>query len=92
MRHEVLHGVKEENNILYTTKTRKANWVGYILRRNCLLKHIIVGKTAEIEVMGKQGRRRKQLLYKHKETTGYWKLKEEAQYGTLWRTRFGRDY
>jgi hypothetical protein len=92
VRHEVLHGVKEEKNILYTTKTRKANWVGHILRRNCLLKHIIVGKTAEIEVMRKQGRRRKQLLDKLKETKGYWKLKDDAQYGTLWRIRFGRDY
>jgi hypothetical protein len=23
---------------------RKANWIGYILRRNCVLRHIIEGK------------------------------------------------
>jgi hypothetical protein len=23
---------------------RKLNWIGYILRRNCLLKHVIEGK------------------------------------------------
>jgi hypothetical protein len=34
----------EERNILYTTKTGKANWIGYILRRKCLLKHVIEGK------------------------------------------------
>jgi hypothetical protein len=41
---EVLHRVKEERNILYTIKRRKANWIGHILRRNCLLKHVIDGK------------------------------------------------
>jgi hypothetical protein len=42
---EVLHRVKEERNILHTIKGRKANWIGHILRRNCLLKHVIEGKT-----------------------------------------------
>jgi hypothetical protein len=41
---EVLHGVKEARNILHTIKRRKANWIGHILRRNCLLKHVIEGK------------------------------------------------
>jgi hypothetical protein len=34
---EVLYGVKEERNILYTVKLRKANWIGHSLHRNCLL-------------------------------------------------------
>jgi hypothetical protein len=39
------------------------------LRRNCLLKDIAEGKIEKcIEVMGKQGRRRKQLLDDLKET------------------------
>jgi hypothetical protein len=25
-------------------KQRKANWIGHILHRNCLLKHLIEGK------------------------------------------------
>jgi hypothetical protein len=41
VRNEVLHGVKEERNIVHTIKRRKANWIGHILRRNCLLKHVI---------------------------------------------------
>jgi hypothetical protein len=41
---EVLPRVKEERNILHTVKRRKANWIDYILRRNCLLKHVIAGK------------------------------------------------
>jgi len=31
---EVLQGVKDEKNILQTTKTMKANWIGHILHRN----------------------------------------------------------
>jgi hypothetical protein len=56
---EVLHRVKEERNIIHTVKRRNANWIGHILRRNCLLKHFIEGK---IEVTGRQGGRCKQLL------------------------------
>jgi hypothetical protein len=41
---EVSHRVKEGRNIVHTIKRRKANWIGHILRRNCLLKHVIEGK------------------------------------------------
>jgi hypothetical protein len=41
---EVLQRVKEERNILHNIKRRKANWIGHILRRNCLLQHVIEGK------------------------------------------------
>ena len=36
--------------------------------------------------------RSRKVLEDLKEMTGYWKLKEEALYRTLWRTRFGTDY
>jgi hypothetical protein len=53
---EVLHGVKEERNILHTIKRRKTNWIGNILRRNCHLKHVIEGKIeGGIEVTGRKG-------------------------------------
>jgi hypothetical protein len=41
-------------------------------------------------VMGRWGRRRKQLPKDLQENRGYWKLKEQALAHTLWRTRFGR--
>jgi hypothetical protein len=41
---EVIHRVKEERNIIRTVNSRKANWIGHILRRNCLMKHVIEGK------------------------------------------------
>jgi hypothetical protein len=54
---------------------------------------VIVGrKEGRIEVTGRRGRRREQLLNDLKEMTGYWKYKEEALDRTLWRTRFGRGY
>jgi hypothetical protein len=40
MKNEVLHRVKEERNIINTIKRKNANWTGYILHRNCLIKHV----------------------------------------------------
>jgi hypothetical protein len=71
---ELLHRVKEERNILQIIKRRKANWIGHILRRNCLLKHVIEGKIeGRIEVTGRRRRRRRrrmQLLKDLKEKRG----------------------
>jgi hypothetical protein len=84
---------KEERNILHALNRRKANWIGHILRRNCLLKHVMEGKLeGRIEVTGRRGRRRRQLLDDLKEKRRYWKLKEEALDRIVWRTRFGRGY
>jgi hypothetical protein len=53
---KVLHRVKEERNILHKIKIRKANWIVRILRRKCLLKHIIEGKIGGgIEMRGRRG-------------------------------------
>jgi len=41
---EVLHGVKEKRNIILTVKRRKASWIGHVLSRNCLLRHVIGGR------------------------------------------------
>jgi hypothetical protein len=90
VKNEVLHSQREEQNILHTIKQRTTNCIGHILRRNCLLKHVIEG---EIEgVTGRRERRRKQLLDHFKKATAYWTLKEEAEDHTLWRTHFGRGY
>ena len=62
-------------------------YLTYVLRRNCLLKHIIEGG---VEVTGRKGRRRKQLLDDLKETRGYWKLKEKTLESSAWGTLIGR--
>ena len=41
---EVLFRVKEQRYILHEISKRKANWIGHILRRNCLIKRAIEGK------------------------------------------------
>ena len=63
MRNKVLLRVQEQRNILHEISKRKANWIGHILRRNCLLQQVIEGKMKEgIEVIGRRGRRRRNLL------------------------------
>jgi hypothetical protein len=62
---EVLHvlRVKEQRNIPHEISKLKANWIGHILSRNCLLQQVIEGKIkAGIEVIGRRGRRRRKLL------------------------------
>jgi hypothetical protein len=72
---------------------RRAKWNGHILRRNCLLQRVIEEKIkGEIEVTGRQGRRRRKLLNDLKERRGYSHLKEEALDRTMWRARFGRGF
>ena len=87
---EVFLRVNEQRNILREIRKRKANWIGHILRRNCLLKQVIEGKIkGEMDVIRRQGRRRKKLLDDVKDRRGYSHLKEEALDRTMWRNRFG---
>jgi hypothetical protein len=82
--------IKGNRNIL---RNRKANWICRILHRNSLLNRVIKGKIEERgEMIGRRGRRRKQLLEDLKEGDGPWKLKKEALARPLWRTRFGRGH
>ena len=39
-----LNRVNEQRNVLHEISKRKANWIGHILRRNCLLKQVMEGK------------------------------------------------
>ena len=90
---EVLLRVNEQRNILHAITKRKANWIGHIVRRNCLLKQVIEGKIkGKMEVTRRQGRRRKKLLDDLKDRRGYSHLKEEALDHTVWRNRFGRGF
>jgi len=65
VRHEEIlgsHRIKEMNTI-HTIRVKKANRIGYILRRNWLLRHVIEGKIqGRIEMTGRRWRWRKQLL------------------------------
>jgi hypothetical protein len=88
VRKEVLQRINEGRNNLRTIKRRKANWIGHILRGNCLIKYVIEGEIeGRIEVTKRWGRRRTLLLDDIKKTREYKKLKQEALDHTLFRTR-----
>jgi hypothetical protein len=71
---EVLHTGEKERNILHTINRKKAKWIG-----NCFRKQVTEGKIERsIDMTGRRGRRRNQLLGDCQETRRYCKLKEEA--------------
>jgi hypothetical protein len=52
-----------KRGISYIQKRKKGHWVGHILHRNCLLKHVIERKLdGRIEITGRRGRRRTNTL------------------------------
>jgi len=76
---EVSQRVKKTRNILHPITRKKANTIGHILRRNCLLRHVIQRKiTGRREVTGRRRRRSMQPLDDLNDTRGYWKLKQKA--------------
>ena len=78
---------------MHEISKRKANWIGHILRRNCLLQRVVEGKIkGGLEVTGRRGRRRKKLLDDLQEMRGYSHLKQEALDRTAWRAGFGRGF
>jgi len=84
---------KEQRNILHEISKRKANWIGHILRRNCLLHRVIEGKIkGGIGVTGRRGRRRRKLLDDLKKKTRYSHLKEEVLDRNMWRAGFGKGF
>jgi len=66
---QVLQRVKEKRNILHTTTSRKANGIGYILRRYCLLQNVIEGK-----------REGKTEVTRRRERTWYWMKLSKRKY------------
>jgi hypothetical protein len=89
---EVLQSVKEERNILHTLKRRQANWISHILRRNCLVKHVIEGKIEGSVEVTEDAEEDVSSYWTTLRKRGYWKLKKEALDRTQLRTPFGRGY
>jgi len=80
---------KEERKVLRTINRRAVTSIGHILRRKCLLKHVLAGRVeGRLEVIGRRGRRLKQLLDDLKKRKGHRKLKEEVVDRTVWKTDF----
>ena len=72
---QVLDRIGEKRTLLNNIVRRKANWIGHILRRNCLLHDAIEGQMKEVKGIG---RRRTQLLDDLRNIRRYWEPKEEA--------------
>ena len=51
---EVLDLIGEKRTLLNIILRRKANWIGHILRRNCLLHEIIEGQMTEVKGVGRR--------------------------------------
>ena len=56
---EALERIEEKNTLINNILRRKANWIGHILRRNCLLHDDIEGQMTEVKGVGS---RRTQIL------------------------------
>ena len=66
-------------------KRIEANWIGHILRRNCLLHDAIEEQMPEKKG---EGRRKTQLLGDLRNRRRYWELKEEAEDRKRWNKQF----
>jgi hypothetical protein len=82
---QVLDRIGEKRTLLNNIIRRKANWIGHILRRNCLLHNSIEGQMTEVKGVG---RRRAQLLDDMRNRGRYWELQEEAEDRKRWRKQF----
>ena len=50
---QVLERIEEKSTLLNNILRRKANWIGHILRRNCLLHDAIEGQMTEVKGVGR---------------------------------------
>jgi hypothetical protein len=82
---QVLERVGEKRTLLNNFLRRKANWIGHILRRNCVLHDVLEEQMTEVKEVG---RRRTQLLDYLRNRRRYWELKEEAEVRKRWRRQF----
>jgi hypothetical protein len=82
---QVLVRIGEKRTLINNILRRKANWIGHILRKNCLLHDVIEGQMTEEKGVG----RRTQLLDDLRNRRRYWKLKMETTvYHTIVREKY----
>ena len=69
--------------LINNTLRRKVNWIGQILRCNCLLHDAIEGQITEVE-----GVRRRTQLLDDLRNIRYWEVKEETEDRNKWKRQF----
>ena len=72
----VLPRIEEKRTLLNNILRRKVNWIGHILRRNCLFHDVIEGQMTEVKGVG--GRRRPQFLDNLRNKRRCWELKKKT--------------
>jgi len=80
---EVLKRIGEKRQVIRDIKKRKANWLGHVMRRDCLLRDAIEGT---VEGKRKRGRRRYQLMDDVRAGRKYCDTKNLAQNRYAWRS------
>ena len=66
----------------------KANWIGHVLRRHCLLKHFIEGEAAGKAEWRERRSRRVSSYWMTLSIRESWNFKEKVLARALWRTCF----
>jgi hypothetical protein len=46
--HQVIERIGEKRTLINNVQRRKVNWIGHILRRNCLLRDATEGQMTEV--------------------------------------------
>ena len=80
---QVLERIVEKRTLLNNIIRRKVNWIGHILRRNCLLNDAIEGQMTEVKAVG-----RRTQFHDLRNRRRYWKLKVEAEGRKRWKRQF----
>ena len=83
---EVLRRVGQKRTLLKAIRKRKINWLGHILRRDCLQRRVMEGK---IEGKKGRGRGRMGMLSDIRKGRTYQEMKEDAQDREKWRKEVG---
>jgi len=85
---EVLSLVQEQCSLMQVIKQRQANWIGHVLRHDCLLKTVLEGKIEGKRPRGKPRRKMLDLLMEQEDKKiSYEELKTGAQSRVGWRHR-----
>ena len=77
--------MKEQRCLVHVIKQRQANWIGHVLRHDCLLKTVLEGKMEGKRTRGKPRRKMLDLLMEQEDKQiSYQELKRRAEDRIQW--------
>ena len=91
---EVLSLVNEQRCLVHVIKQRQANWIGHVLRHDCLLKTVLEGKMEGKRTRGKPRRKMLDLLMEQedKKISYLQELKRRAKDRIQWHQCFRAEH